>query len=334
MNKARLFAALSAVLLLAAASHAATWDVTSDFSISNGNPNGAWSYGWASLDFSSFTLYTNSGNVLWGERPAWYGWNGDRTPYVFKNTAETAYGVPTGWISIHPGNGKEPSIARWTAPAGVSGPVNVVGEFLPGNGGWMQIAVRKNNSEIWHAENAGTFDLDTTIAPGDTIDFAVYGGYESGDTPVAATITLPDAYDLTCTLSAPGISADKIAGRSIELILKSNGSVYSSETATLDANAQFHFHNLPAGTYELYAKSTHWVRTKSEVQLSSNTSTTITPANGDADGDNQVNLFDFVVLDINFDKVNVMADLDCDGQVNLFDYVVIDQNFGAAGVAL
>ncbi len=53
--------------------------------------------------------------------------------------------------------------------------------------------------------------------------------------------------------------------------------------------------------------------------------------NGDADGDGQINLFDFVVLDSNFGKSTPMADLNGDGQVNLFDYVVIDQNFGARG---
>ncbi len=334
MNKARIIAAGAALLLLATASHATTWDITSDFSIDNGNPNGAWSYGWASLDFSTFTLYTNSGKVIWGERPAWYGWNGDRTPYVFKNTAETAYGVPTGWISIHPGDGKQPSIARWTAPVGVLGTISIVGEFLPGNGGWMQTAIRKNNSEIWHAENSGAFDLNTIVASGDTIDFAVYGGYESGDTPVSATITLPDSYVLTGTVSPMGITPDVMAGRSIDLILKSNGSVFSSTTVTLDANAQFHYNDLPAGSYELITKSTHWVRTKTDILLVANTGITLIPANGDADGDNQVNLFDFVVLDINFGKISDMADLDCDGKVNLFDYVIIDQNFGAVGAAL
>jgi len=52
-------------------------------------------------------------------------------------------------------------------------------------------------------------------------------------------------------------------------------------------------------------------------------------ANGDANGDGQVNLFDFVVLDSKFNKSDVMADLDGDGAVTLFDYTIIDQYFGA-----
>ena len=53
--------------------------------------------------------------------------------------------------------------------------------------------------------------------------------------------------------------------------------------------------------------------------------------NGDADGDGQINLFDFVVLDSRFGGADDMADLDGDGNVHLFDYVGIDQNFGAKG---
>lgn len=65
--------------------------------------------------------------------------------------------------------------------------------------------------------------------------------------------------------------------------------------------------------------------------------------NGDADGDNQINMFDMVVLDSAFGMSDLvatdsllgtssaMADLNGDGVVNLFDYAIIDQNFGAKG---
>ena len=56
--------------------------------------------------------------------------------------------------------------------------------------------------------------------------------------------------------------------------------------------------------------------------------TNISMVNGDANGDGQVNLFDYVVLDQNFDTSDGMADLNGDGQVNLFDYVVVDRSFG------
>ncbi len=65
------------------------------------------------------------------------------------------------------------------------------------------------------------------------------------------------------------------------------------------------------------------------IDASNDTTVNVSLANGDTNGDGQVNLFDFVVLDMNFGSYTPMADLDGDGQVNLFDYTIIDQNFGA-----
>ncbi len=56
---------------------------------------------------------------------------------------------------------------------------------------------------------------------------------------------------------------------------------------------------------------------------------TITLVPGDADGNGQINLFDYVQLDINFGHSDVNSDVNGDGMVNLFDYVVLDTNFGA-----
>ncbi len=53
--------------------------------------------------------------------------------------------------------------------------------------------------------------------------------------------------------------------------------------------------------------------------------------NGDADGDNQITLFDYLVLDGAFGTALAQADLDDDGQVTLFDYLVVDSSFGAQG---
>ncbi len=82
--------------------------------------------------------------------------------------------------------------------------------------------------------------------------------------------------------------------------------------------------------YDLRVSSPHFLTAKAmNVVIGQNSNFALT--NGDADGDNQINLFDFVVLDQHFGSSDMMADLNGDGQVNLFDYVVIDQNFGAQG---
>lgn len=152
-----------------------------DFSTENGNPNASWSYGWMPTDFSKFNIYTSHNSYQW------YGELGsDRTPCIWINTGGVAYGVPTDWLSLHPGPGKEPSVLRWTAP--VSGNIYITGQFLSGDGGIMTIAVRHNNQEIWTTKDSGSFALLANVATGDTIDFAVYGEYGSGNTPISVTI--------------------------------------------------------------------------------------------------------------------------------------------------
>jgi hypothetical protein len=158
-----------------------TYTAVDDFSTENGNPNGVWSYAWMPTDFSSFNLYTNHNSYQW------YGWGSDNSPCIWLNTGAPAYGVPTGWLSLHPGNGYQPSVLRGTAP--VAGNVSVTGEFLAGDSGIMEVAVRLDNQPWWQATDSGSFDLITSVVSGTTIDFAVYGGYGFGNTPISATIS-------------------------------------------------------------------------------------------------------------------------------------------------
>lgn len=161
------------------------YDPASDFSLTNDNPNGVWSYGWMPTDFSSFICYSNYAAGANG--PQWYGWSGDRTPGIWKNLGNPVSGVPTGWLCLHPGPGTEPSVLRWTAPD--SGSVNVIGQFLPGDSASMQVAIRLNGKPWWSATDSGNFSLNTNLVAGTTIDFAVYGGYSFGSTPLNVIIS-------------------------------------------------------------------------------------------------------------------------------------------------
>ncbi|MHB1460218.1 MAG: SUMF1/EgtB/PvdO family nonheme iron enzyme [Armatimonadota bacterium] len=105
-------------------------------------------------------------------------------------------------------------------------------------------------------------------------------------------------------------------------------------TITTDGVGKSTIGSLRPGSYTLRFDGSHWLRRSiTGIDLSSSKSVPVSLANGDSDGDNQVNLFDFVVLDSNFGSSDKMADLDGDGMVNLFDYVVIDSYFGAKGDA-
>ncbi len=101
----------------------------------------------------------------------------------------------------------------------------------------------------------------------------------------------------------------------------------------LNGNGVMTITGLRPGSYKLSIYGSHWLvsTTMHEYAIPETGLIQLSLANGDADGDNRVNLFDFVVLDTKFGTSNSMADLDGDGTVNLFDYVIIDRYFGAQG---
>jgi hypothetical protein len=173
---------------------ATTWDVTADFSVDNGNPNGAWSYGWMDTSFTTFTPFVNHDYSVHVGCPAWHsGFYPYELPIfgvVWKNTSTPIDGVDAGQLSLHPGYNEEPCIVRWTAPSNVSGPALVSGTFYSGDSAALSVAVRLNGIQQWTTVDYGAFDLAFAVAPGDTIDFAAFGGYGWGNTPLEATVTI------------------------------------------------------------------------------------------------------------------------------------------------
>ncbi len=82
--------------------------------------------------------------------------------------------------------------------------------------------------------------------------------------------------------------------------------------------------------YDIRISGSHYLA-KKITNVSVDQSLNVALVNGDADGNNSVDLFDYAVLDAHLNTADNMADLDGSGQVNLFDYAIIDQNFGARG---
>ncbi len=52
--------------------HGGSFNSTVQFAITNGNPNGSWSYGWMATNFTSFTLLTNASFVT-NLHMGWWG---------------------------------------------------------------------------------------------------------------------------------------------------------------------------------------------------------------------------------------------------------------------
>ncbi|MHB9036890.1 MAG: carboxypeptidase-like regulatory domain-containing protein [Armatimonadota bacterium] len=194
------------------------WSAEPDFSISNGNPNGVWSYGQ-----ESFTLYTRPGTETFGLE-WWKPASGD-DPNVTHNPTDgimTAYGSnwPAHSLALHPGFSGEKSVVRWNAPLAGTRIYEVMALF-------SDIAAGLTSTDV-HVLSNGTSLFDglirnrsegptprlkqylqwytTTIAvpATNTIDFTVGVGddssYSQDTTQLLANITYvssPDPIDVT-----------------------------------------------------------------------------------------------------------------------------------------
>ena len=52
----------------------------------------------------------------------------------------------------------------------------------------MLVAVYFNGQELWSGSDSGIFNIPLEVTAGDIIDFAVYGGYGYGNTPISVII--------------------------------------------------------------------------------------------------------------------------------------------------
>lgn len=144
--------------------------------------------------------------------------------------------------------------------------------------------------------------------------------YSPGPAPVSLAVTVDPGSGYTGALSAIPLNYSLVGP-----------STYSGNLVFDDAGKAV-IGGISPGLYSLTINGSHWLkRTVNEINVDGVNSVNTALTNGDADGDNQVNLFDFVTLDANFGSAFAMADLNGDSAVNLFDYVMIDTNFGALG---
>ena len=72
----------------------------------------------------------------------------NREPNVWRNdTASTDYQVPAGWVSIHPGQSGQHSVARWTSP--ISGDVLLSGKFGGGDTAVLDAYILHGGTTVW-----------------------------------------------------------------------------------------------------------------------------------------------------------------------------------------
>lgn len=95
-----------------------------------------------------------------------------------------------------------------------------------------------------------------------------------------------------------------------------------------------------AGEIDLYLKPRTWLRAKAtvDVRAADATGIAITLLNGDVDGNNSVNIADFLAVRNAFGSTptsanwNANADLNGNGAVNIQDFLIVRRNLGRSGV--
>jgi hypothetical protein len=201
-------AGIVALGLAAVPASAQTFNPFPDFNLS-GNPNGVWQYGRTPTLGGTFTLLgdtSTSGSII--------GWqfNGGslQLPGIFKNTsgsvvnAGTVTYPATNFLNLHPGSDGTLAVLRFVAP--VAGTYNLTGRFQALDSTTTNVNILNNNLGIFSSTvtngtvnpNPATapgvnFNLNTTVAAGGFLDFAVGFGanntFFNDSTGLSLTIT-------------------------------------------------------------------------------------------------------------------------------------------------
>ncbi|MCW5943826.1 MAG: matrixin family metalloprotease [Fimbriimonadaceae bacterium] len=158
-------------------------------------------------------------------------------------------------------------------------------------------------------------------------------------------------YDGTIELSAPPQVSGTIAlqdygaalsGVTLTFEIRNPGGSTAVETvqANPNDNGSWTFQTNLTGTYDLLCKGPTWLRGKRTnvvITAAGASGQTFDLKNGDVNGDNTVNIADFIAVRAAFGSNsgsanwNAAADLNKDGNVNIADFLIVRKNLGQAG---
>lgn len=198
------------ILAVAASASAMAASLSGDFSITNGNPNGPWTYGSKATTLGAMTAFNTPStgtNVSPAATFEVWSTSGNPLPIVYKLTSGTINGqnggvggVAVGEVSMHGSPSGELAVTRYTV--GTTGLYNLSGFFKSGDAlgnqyGNIDGYLLLNSTMLYSTLNTGvtqTFSLSSvSMTAGDTLDMMVGIGQDThfyDTTPVDLTITL------------------------------------------------------------------------------------------------------------------------------------------------
>lgn len=170
----KILLSLLTLAALAPLAQAQLHDATADFSITNGNANGVWSYGFSTTLGGALTLFdVTDGFISWKHSTV----QSLGTPTVGRNdTGSVVNGIPVGSLVLHPGPA-EYAVLRFTAPT--TGAYNLLSQCLVGDFGETEMFVLRNSnaaSPLFHSTTTSgnpLFTTGLTLTVGETVELVV-----------------------------------------------------------------------------------------------------------------------------------------------------------------
>jgi hypothetical protein len=167
-----------------------------------------------------------------------------------------------------------------------------------------------------------TFNLVTT-SPANTCFRGVEKIPASAQRTISGNVVLQDWDGL---ISGPSVVFEVVDG---------SQTTVDTHTLNLDGSGNYSFNtSAPAGTYDIYAKASHWLRRKvASVVVSGSGATNVNYSliNGDLDEDNEIAIGDYALLSAFFGGSGPDGDITGDDSVDIGDYAILSANFGLAG---
>ncbi|MCW5942464.1 MAG: hypothetical protein KIS66_09550 [Fimbriimonadaceae bacterium] len=155
-----------------------------------------------------------------------------------------------------------------------------------------------------------------------------------------AFVTVPLTFALlTGQVTREGLAMSADPGGRVAVSYREPGTTNELATGFLDLDNQgrFSVDALRVAPFDVAIKDANWLRVVRTFDAANPVSLSFSLPNGDVNGDNAVNIADFLQLRAAFGSSegagnwNPMADLNRDGSVNLQDFLILRANFGRSG---
>lgn len=193
-----------------------------------------------------------------------------------------------------------------------------------------------SSNAFWGENPAGTWTIRLTDRG--AADVGTWNSYVA--TARMGTL-VPAATTINGTIDLQGWPGARLNGEPVTLELRDgSNAVVATINTTLNASGQYSISTPLTGTYDLTAKGRTWLRARRTALVVNGTTLNaqnFSLINGDSNGDNFVDLFDYLIMSDSYEtglgdsQFDARADLNGDDAVDLFDYLILSGAYELEG---